>query len=456
MSQKSEDSVEQFFRKAVVQQDKTFMERDWQSMEKMLDAEDAVFAAHRAAKVRKIIKVSALSLVIASLFIVGIESQTISKFVQVQAAEGMVGPRMKVKTETPTADLHSSGTTEQETEEIVEKKQSSSRNRSSTSTNIAGSVNAEGETIQKISMSIDQPNASKFLQSQGSEADASEIIVPIKNIDRDEAKVVALTGSPDLSTNLTSTSSLHETPTEGLVSLAKQDSVVKGVEANPIQKVEEKSEQEGEEENSASRAPRLVVTGLISPDFSSTSLTKYSKPSGVFGVLLGYRISKRFTLMAGVTKGLKKYEGYGNEYSPPAGYWENRTNGVVPDEVEGQCGIVEVPLMVQFDLVQRLKSRIFVSTGVSSYFMRSENYEYTFSQPNPGAANSWTAKEPTRYLFKIGHLSAGYDRMLTRNLSLGIEPFLKVPFEGIGWTDINLYSTGAYINLRYTILRTHQ
>jgi hypothetical protein len=160
--------------------------------------------------------------------------------------------------------------------------------------------------------------------------------------------------------------------------------------------------------------------------------------------------------MAGATKSLKRYEGYGEEYSPPEGYWQNRTNGVVPDEVEGKCGIIEVPLMIQYDVQQKSKSRVFVSAGVSSYFMRSEHYQYTFNEPNPGAANSWTAREPTNYLFKIGHLSAGYDRLIGKKFTIGIEPFLKVPFEGIGWTNINLYSTGASINLRYNILSSQQ
>jgi hypothetical protein len=204
-----------------------------------------------------------------------------------------------------------------------------------------------------------------------------------------------------------------------------------------------------EENKLANGFPRFSITTLFSPDFSTTSLTKYSKPSGVFGVMVGFKISSRFTVMTGATKALKKYEGYGDEYSPPEGYWQNKTNGVIPDEVQGNCGIVEVPLIIQYDIAQRSRSRFFVSAGVSSYFMRSEHYQYSFNEPNPGAANSWTAKEPTQYLFKIGHLSAGYDRVISRHFVVGVEPFLKVPFQGIGWTDINLYSTGAYLNLRY-------
>jgi hypothetical protein len=469
MSQKSDDSVEQFFRKAVVQQDKTFMERDWHSMEKMLDAHDAVLTTQRGATVRRGIKTTALSLAIASLFFVGSESNFIEsesrnapEFVQMQAAVGMVGPHREVKTENPTADLHSLSTPKNEKGTTVDK-ESSSRKIAVTAERTAQLTKTKRERdegafdkrdVISSSATPSQPDRTDVSLKPGEERNADED----KSISDHAAEVAALsvdeaTSSTKVNSTLRQQTQIAENP----VAQVTSDSVPQIVQQEAIESAEEKIEKEvDEKEESVLSAPRIIITGLISPDFSTTSLTKYSKPSGVFGLLLGYRVSRRFTIMAGVTKSLKKYEGYGNEYSPPEGYWQNRTNGVVPDEVQGQCGIIEVPLMLQFDLVQRLKSRIFVSAGVSSYFMRSENYQYTFSQPNPGAADSWTAKEPTQYLFKIGHLSAGYDRMLTRNLSVGIEPFLKVPFEGIGWTDINLYSTGAYINLRYTILRTHQ
>jgi hypothetical protein len=35
---------------------------------------------------------------------------------------------------------------------------------------------------------------------------------------------------------------------------------------------------------------------------------------------------------------------------------------------------------------------------------------------------------------------------------MGIEPYLKIPLEGVGWSDLKLYSVGASLTLRYIIL----
>ena len=193
---------------------------------------------------------------------------------------------------------------------------------------------------------------------------------------------------------------------------------------------------------------------VVAPDFSSTGFgTEMSAPGQAFGGMLGYRISRKFTVVGGVIRSSKKYTGYGKDYEPPDGYWQKRTNGVVPDEIKGSCTIIEIPIAVQFDLWQSTRARLYVSGGVSSYFMRHEKYDYSFNEPNEGADRSWGSDIPTSYAFKVGHLSAAYEMMLTKNLGVSVEPYIKIPFQGIGWANLSLYTAGAYVNVRYFLLR---
>jgi hypothetical protein len=434
MSQKSDDSIERFFRKAVVQQDKTFMERDWASMEKMLDEHAIEAAAISAAKTQRIVKATSIAVLVVLLFVAGVNYRSQQTSNEMQATLGL-SPLVSKKIQATTAEVHldrdCSSDAATNTNALFDRsKLTALQNQKHLPTKQSVSQHVKNEA--KLEHLTSQSNIEKKpLES------SFPIVVDGKENDLESSREHA--GSPFAS----------ETKQETLVG----DSVIA-----IIQELTASAPYENEqaEDKDQSHLGRLTITGLISPDFSTTSLNKYSRPSGVFGVLLGYRITKRFTVMTGATKGLKRYEGYGQEYSPPAGYWNARTNGVIPDEVQGQCGIIEVPLFLQYDVLQRSRSRVFLSLGVSSYFMRTEYYQYTFNEPNPGAANSWTAKEPTRYLLKIGHLSAGVDRMISRRFAVGIEPFLKIPFEGIGWTDINLYSAGAYLNLRYNLVRVEQ
>lgn len=211
-------------------------------------------------------------------------------------------------------------------------------------------------------------------------------------------------------------------------------------------------------EKSATEAPgekplrvrmRWNAALVVAPDFSSTGSGEMSTPGQAFGVMIGYRLFSRFTISSGVLRSSKQYEGYGADYKPPAGYWEYRTNGVVPAEIKGRCSIIEVPVIVQYDVRQSARARLFISGGVSSYFMRSESYDYFFDEPNEGADQRWATSEPSSYAFKVGHFSAAYELRIKGGLSVGIEPYIKIPFQGIGWANISLYTTGAYVNVRY-------
>ena len=207
------------------------------------------------------------------------------------------------------------------------------------------------------------------------------------------------------------------------------------------------------EEKNTMLKGRLSVAFVIAPEFSTTSLSTYSSPGDSYGLRIGYQLSQRLSIQTGLVRSKKKYEGSGNDYEPrnPA-YWQIRTNGVVPEEIYSKCLVYELPIGIQFDAIQTSRSRVFASAAVSSYFMINQAYDYTFQSPNPGADTGWRSRGSESYWFSIGMVSAGYERNITRSFAIGIEPYLKVSLAEIGWPKIKLYSTGAYVTLRYKFM----
>ncbi|MBT1704721.1 hypothetical protein [Chryseosolibacter indicus] len=191
----------------------------------------------------------------------------------------------------------------------------------------------------------------------------------------------------------------------------------------------------------------------VSPDFSATRMNKYTVPGEAYGIQLGYYITERFIITSGFIKTTKKYIGAGSDYTPPEGYWQYVTNGVVPNEIKGQCSVIEIPLSLQYNFHATAKNIFFVSGGVSSYIMLSENYQYKFKSANPGAAKGWDTSKSSKYPFKVIHLSAGYQRHINPNVFIGIEPYLKLPTQGLGWTSVKLITTGAYVTVGYKWLK---
>lgn len=213
------------------------------------------------------------------------------------------------------------------------------------------------------------------------------------------------------------------------------------------------SSPDAEKKNKIKPASRWSIGVVFAPEFSTTSLSRYSTPGESVGLRIGYQISNRFTINTGIIRSTKKYKGDGYDYSPrnPA-YWQLRTNGVIPEEIDSRCLVYELPLDIQFDAIQTQKSRVFVSTAISSYFMMSQAYDYTFESPNPGADTGWRSPGSESYWFSVGMVSAGYERYIHRSLAIGIEPYLKISLSEIGWPNVKLFSTGAYVTLRYKFM----
>jgi hypothetical protein len=198
---------------------------------------------------------------------------------------------------------------------------------------------------------------------------------------------------------------------------------------------------------------RWNVALVVAPDFTSTAMERYTAPGNAYGLTIGYRFFRRFSVSTGVIRTSKRYVGYGSEYDPPDGYWLNRTKGIIPDEISGKCKIIEIPLMVQYQFRTRTRSYFYAAAGVSSYILKSEAYKYSFENPPAGAAQGWSTSKSSTYPFAIGHISLAYERKVLPWLGIGLEPFLKIPFGGIGWSNVNLYSTGLFVNVRYIILK---
>lgn len=426
MSKKSEDNLESFFRKAVNQSDSSFMERDWQAMEKKLNEDPTTGTFYRnRSKITKIaVTTTAMAVLFAAYFftlrtdqpLVGGEDST-----KRQAAAGVDVPKQRDedKEENQTADLLLPDTTPNEATPAAQgpvKNPAVKPMRSSAGyrQRVEPSVSQPAVVVESTN-SIASTNTSS---GQSTTPDLNQVVLPSKQDVAEEE-------------------------------LVKQETI--GALLQEQAAADNAHVREADDSNKSNKA-RWNIALAVAPDFSTTSLRNYSSPGSSVGILVGYQLRKRLSINVGLMRSSKHYTGYGNDYQPPYGYWKARTNGVVPNEIYGSCRILEIPLIIQYDILQRNRSRVFAGGGISTYLMSDEQYQYRFSAPNPGADQGWSSEGATSsYPLAIGHFSFGYERQISTRVNVGIEPFLKVPFAGIGWTDIQLFSTGAFVNVRYRL-----
>lgn len=203
----------------------------------------------------------------------------------------------------------------------------------------------------------------------------------------------------------------------------------------------------------------LSIRVVLSPDLSTVGIRNFTRPGTNHGFLTEYRFSERFSVQVGLIQSKKVYTATPDQYAWPTSWkWY-----VKPLGVDSQCKMLDIPINVRYDFAlrpmdvsglpaRRGLARWFVSSGVTTYIMQQERYDYVYENPGDPRIRNWSWSGKTgRYSFSTLNLSAGYERPIGQRLAWQVEPFVKMPLKGVGQFKINLLSTGAFLSLRYRL-----
>lgn len=186
----------------------------------------------------------------------------------------------------------------------------------------------------------------------------------------------------------------------------------------------------------------LILSAMAAPDMSFAKSSKPSKVSSNVGVLATYAFGTKFSMTSGAIYSRKFYNSgggasWGNTVYVPGSDWH----------VSADCNVLDIPLNVNYKIFNKKKLSVSLNTGLSSYFMLKEKYQFTTGQ---GAAEKVTNLEidnQNQHLFGIANVSVSFDHQLTPSVSVGVQPFAKLPLTGIGYGDASLKSAGVSFSL---------
>lgn len=187
---------------------------------------------------------------------------------------------------------------------------------------------------------------------------------------------------------------------------------------------------------------------MVSPDFSFINFNQFTNPGSVVGAMVEYRFNSRLSIQLGAMRSVKLYGATGAQYQWPT-YWYSQK--VRPTSVDANCKVLDIPLNLRYDFTQDSKSRWFVSSGLSSYMMLNEKYDYNYP---PGSTNiKWYKWNGTtgNYWLGVLNISAGFERQIGKHFTLQAEPYLKTPMADVGFGKIRLRSAGLFISMRYRL-----
>ncbi|WP_157716016.1 outer membrane beta-barrel protein [Roseivirga echinicomitans] len=191
---------------------------------------------------------------------------------------------------------------------------------------------------------------------------------------------------------------------------------------------------------------RWVFSAVISGDMSATTLSGFKKPGPLVGLMVEYFVKNDLSIQTGLSYGSKKYSALGSEYETP--YWAQGSAYSVAS-VYANCRVIDIPLNIQKYFDSKNGNRFFIGTGISSYLMLSEDYDYTYKYSQAGWPDHWQVKNQNQHYFGILNLTAGFERPLTEKLGLGLAPYLKMPLTGIGAGKVKLLSFGVNASIKF-------
>jgi len=184
-----------------------------------------------------------------------------------------------------------------------------------------------------------------------------------------------------------------------------------------------------------------IMSGI---DMSSVHFQS-AKPGATMGFILGYSFNQKWSIESGLLWDTKRFYDNGKYFNPP-GY--TPTNGITIIAVNGKSRLYELPVNVKYTILPG-KHNLFVTTGISSYLMRSENYDYEYTQNNlPGGHNYLSYTNETKNWFSVVNLGVGYTHKFAGAGSLRIEPYLKLPLKNLGTANMPIMGTG--LNIGFT------
>ena len=201
-------------------------------------------------------------------------------------------------------------------------------------------------------------------------------------------------------------------------------------------------ELEPDKKTSTSRSVALSL--LVAPAYNSVNSLSEGSVGGDFGLLISLGLSEKWSLSTGAVYAKKVYAADLSTYS-------SYGSGSNSETVDADCRVLDIPLNINYAILNRGKTTVSLGTGVSSYLMLRE--EYYFANANPYGPNQDDVHlvNENQHWLSVLNFQANIQQQLSSKISISLQPYLKLPFEDIGYAKVRLQSVGMALSANWNI-----
>lgn len=191
--------------------------------------------------------------------------------------------------------------------------------------------------------------------------------------------------------------------------------------------------------------PHWTLGILVAPESVSVGFNDQPDFGYNYGLLVEYRFARRFSLHAQGVYAHKRYTAGKGEFQSPRGYWKY---GIAPIETTGACSMLTATISLRTQLWQKQRWHIVANTGISSWWMLNEKYNYQYEEHAPGLVYNWQSNKPLTHWWAMAQLGIGAERQISQRLSIQGDIYIQVPLQGVGSGKVQLYTQGVALSLR--------
>jgi len=196
---------------------------------------------------------------------------------------------------------------------------------------------------------------------------------------------------------------------------------------------------------SAGLQPHYAIRVLGAPEINGVGSLSQTSSGTNLGALFSVELFNKFFVSTGGMYSIKPYN------SNVAGYNYNPSlTAHNVSSINANCHVLDIPLNVDYQFYNKHLNALSVGTGLSSYIMLYEHYQYNYADPYIGPINK-TIPQTNKYLFGVLNLQATYTRQVAENVGLSLQPYMKLPLTGIGATGARLQTAGFAIGLSWNL-----
>jgi hypothetical protein len=199
------------------------------------------------------------------------------------------------------------------------------------------------------------------------------------------------------------------------------------------------------------RSSKIYWGIVFGPGINRVKNQKLLKPGFDIGIMAGISILKgRAFVEAGLLYTEKYYFSDGKYFNM------DKAGGSMPQgmdvmSLEGSSRFFELPVKFKYNVFQKNRSGVFLSTGISSYLMTREENDYLAMMNGSEQNMSGSYNNNRRYMAVMANFGAEYNYKIGKHTRLRIEPYLQIPLKGIGIGSMPVMTTGLHFGfMRFT------